>query len=86
MESESELASRTLRALVHYLQRATAAPEPTAWNVLFKKNPTDERIEHREYINYEVAVRERDKILTRFNPAWTAVVKNRRARNDSSTD
>ena len=97
MESESELTEQELqtarqelvkvmntRALVHYLQHATATPKPTAWNVLFKKNPLDERIEHREYLSYEVAVRERDKILTRFNPVWTAVVRDRRARNASA--
>jgi len=99
MESESELTEQELqiarqelvkvmntRALVNYLQHVTDMPMPAAWNVLFKKNPLDGRIEHREYISYEVAVRERDRILSRFNPAWTAVVRDRRARNASAGD
>ena len=98
MESESELTEQELqiarqelvkvmntRALVNYLQHVTDMPMPAAWNVLFKKNPLDGRIEHREYISYEVAVRGRNQILTRFNPVWTAVVRDRRARNASAT-
>jgi len=67
-------------ALVQYLQ-TLSQPQKEPWNLLFKKtaNP-DERVSVREFLNRELAIAERERIIRRFNPVWTAVVRDKKQR------
>lgn len=53
----------------------------SGWNVLFKKtNNPDEKVNVREYLSYELARSEQERIIARINPSWTALVKDKRNR------
>jgi hypothetical protein len=80
-EKRAELVKQAATILERMGTLTNTHPKGSGWNLLFKKtaNP-NEVVSSREYISYEYARMEQEKLIRRLNPVWTAVVRDRRAR------